>query len=95
MKSISSTATNVVLKITVPKWTGRKRKRGCEDPFSEDQEPGEPSRGIPDRQDAKSRLRSLRDNVGRYSVQPVGYVDRTHVFRGNEVTDMDILEDVV
>lgn len=31
---------------------------------------------------ARDLQRSLQDNVGRYQVEPVGMVNRTHVFRG-------------
>lgn len=37
---------------------------------------------MPSRRAAHDLLRSLRDNVGKYQVEAVGRVDRTHVFRG-------------
>ncbi|RAH67422.1 transcription factor TFIIIC subunit TFC1 [Aspergillus aculeatinus CBS 121060] len=80
MKSISSTANNILVKVTVPKRTGRKRKKGSDEPFT----------GVPittghveaPRRSAREVLQSLRDNVGRYQVEPVGMIERTHVFRG-------------
>ncbi|PYI35918.1 RNA polymerase III transcription factor IIIC subunit [Aspergillus indologenus CBS 114.80] len=80
MKSISSTANNILVKVTVPKRTGRKRKKGSDEPFT----------GVPittghveaPRHSAREVLQSLRDNVGRYQFEPVGMIERTHVFRG-------------
>jgi general transcription factor 3C polypeptide 5 (transcription factor C subunit 1) len=78
--STSSASNNILLKVTVPKRTGRKRKRGSDEPFS-----GVPVTTVneqPQRRSAKQLLRSLSDNVGKYQVEPVGLVTRTHVFRG-------------
>ncbi|RHZ49520.1 hypothetical protein CDV55_100126, partial [Aspergillus turcosus] len=78
--STSSASNNILLKVTVPKRTGRKRKRGSDEPFS-----GVPVTTVneqPQRRSAKQLLRSLSDNVGKYQVEPVGMVNRTHVFRG-------------
>lgn len=75
VQSSSLPSNNIVLKVTVPKWTGRKRKRGSEEPFTAD--PAAEN----ERRTAKDRLRSLRDNVGKYHVEAVGMVDRAHVFR--------------
>ena len=71
---------NIVLKITVPKRTGRKRKRGSSDSYHE--VTGE-SQGQPPltSRDTRSLLRSLQDNVGKYDIQPVGYIHETHRFR--------------
>ncbi|KAI9035678.1 transcription factor TFIIIC subunit TFC1 [Aspergillus affinis] len=80
LQSTSSASSNVLLKVTVPKRTGRKRKKGSDEPFSgvavttihrEPQRPG-----------ARHLLRTLRDTEGRYQVEPVGSINRTHVFRG-------------
>ncbi|PLB42254.1 transcription factor TFIIIC subunit TFC1 [Aspergillus candidus] len=76
LRSTNTVSNNVVLKVTVPKRTGRKRKRGSDEPFTHD--PSEPQQ----RRTAQQLLRSLQDNVGRYQVEPVGMVNRTHVFRG-------------
>lgn len=77
LRSTSSAANNILLKVTVPKRTGRKRKRGSGDPFSG------PAEELPQRRTAGDVLRSLRDNVGHYQVEPVGLVQRSHVFRGS------------
>jgi general transcription factor 3C polypeptide 5 (transcription factor C subunit 1) len=80
-QSTSSPSNNILLKVTVPKRTGRKRKRGSGEPFT-----GVPvstlSPELQPRRSAKELLQSLHDNVGKYQVEPVGTVNRTHVFRG-------------
>ncbi|KAJ5586722.1 uncharacterized protein N7459_002487 [Penicillium hispanicum] len=80
IQSTSTAANNVLLKVTVPKRTGRKRKRGSDEPFK-DATP-EDSSGSPQRRSSKELLRSLRDNASTYRIDPVGRVGRTHVFRG-------------
>lgn len=79
LRSTSSVANNILLKVTVPKRTGRKRKMGSDVPFSDAIPVAD---AIPQRRNARELHRSLRDNVGRYQVEPVGMVQRTHVFRG-------------
>ncbi|KAL2000143.1 hypothetical protein VTN02DRAFT_3492 [Thermoascus thermophilus] len=81
LQSTSTPSNNLLLKVTVPKWTGRKRKRGSGEPFR-DAYPTPPGPAGAQRRSAKDLLRSLRDNVGKYHVEAVGRVDRTHVFRG-------------
>ncbi|KAL2821850.1 RNA polymerase III transcription factor IIIC subunit-domain-containing protein [Aspergillus cavernicola] len=81
LQSISSPSNNILLKVTVPKRTGRKRKGGSNEPFTDDPALTDPSGG-PARPTAHQLLGSLRDNVGKYKVEPVGLVERTHVFRG-------------
>lgn len=79
---------NVVLKVTVPKRTGRKRKRGTNGPWQVDDDAMRRrddneqvySHGRLD--DPKSLQRKLADNVGRYQVEAVGTVRHTHRFRG-------------
>ncbi|OTB05213.1 hypothetical protein M426DRAFT_320028 [Hypoxylon sp. CI-4A] len=82
---------NILLKVTVPKRTGRKRKRGSNDPFTGDV-------GITDvpatnsdadevssaarRDKPKSILRKLQDNVEDYQIEAVGIVQDTHRYRG-------------
>ncbi|KAI5284559.1 tau 95 subunit of transcription factor TFIIIC, partial [Ascosphaera aggregata] len=81
-RSVASTCAptnNVLLKVTVPKMTGRRRKRGSDGSFEEYRET---LRAKSRRMDAKSLLRSLQDNVGEYNVEAIGRVDRSHVFRG-------------
>ncbi|KAL4886011.1 RNA polymerase III transcription factor IIIC subunit-domain-containing protein [Aspergillus karnatakaensis] len=81
LQSTSTQSNNILLKVTVLKRTGRKRKRGSSEPFMDDPAFTEASDGPP-RPTAREVLRSLRDNAGRYQVEPVGLVERTHVFRG-------------
>lgn len=78
LQSTSSQSNNVLLRVTVPRRTGRRRKRGTDEPFTD--APSEDS-GY-SRRSANDLRRSLEDNVGRYQVEPVGMVNRTHVFRG-------------
>lgn len=74
----------------MPKWTGRKRKRGSGGSFVEAEAEAASGRGVVDdgtaqglrRRSARDVVRALRDNVGRYRVEGVGRVERTHVFRG-------------
>lgn len=83
-----ASAHNLVLKVTVPKRTGRKRKRGSNDPFE-----GEVEMADADSPHAQvcsqARLdnpkvlrRKLQDNVDRYQVEAVGVVKGVHRFRG-------------
>lgn len=79
LHSTSYASNNVLLRITVPKRTGRKRKRGSDGPFLD---PGpEDASEQPRRRTAKDLLRSLQDNPSKYTIGPVGRVERTHVFR--------------
>ncbi|GMG34488.1 unnamed protein product [Aspergillus oryzae] len=73
IQSTSLPSNNILLKVTVPRRTGRKRKRGSDEPFT----------GVPvstlgpefqPRRSARELLRSLSDNVGRYQIEPVGLV---------------------
>ncbi|KAH7318186.1 RNA polymerase III transcription factor IIIC subunit-domain-containing protein [Stachybotrys elegans] len=81
---------NVVLRVTVPKRTGRKRKRGTDGPWQGDFEIPDQAESSPDpvicsyarRDDPKVLRRKLEDNVGKYEVEAVGLVKHTHRFRG-------------
>ncbi|KAI9846325.1 MAG: tau 95 subunit of transcription factor TFIIIC [Sclerophora amabilis] len=86
---------NVLLKIDVPKRTGRKRKRGSLEPYSNgdatngkirtDSADGETSGSIDplSRQgDYRYLLKSLRDNQDSYHVEAVGRIDHSHRYRG-------------
>ena len=77
---------NVLLKITVPRRTGRKRKRGSNHPFE-----GELDAAADGREEVQSKeridapkilRRKLRDNVDKYQVEPVGVIGNTHRYRG-------------
>lgn len=80
---------NVVLKVTVPKRTGRKRKRGSGGPWEGDhdfqgigQDPSEQVSSVARLDDPKILRRKLEDSVGKYHVEAVGTVKQTHRFRG-------------
>lgn len=73
--SYNKKGNNVLLKVTVPKRTGRKRKLGSSDEFTED--PG----GSSHRKDARYLLRSMRDNPQGYRAEAVGQIHTTHVWR--------------
>ena len=83
--SASSIKTNnVVLRITVPKRTGLKRRRGALTPYQEDTDQLRSSSSAQSRGSLKSvdyLLRSLRDNAERYKVEPIGSIQSTHRFR--------------
>lgn len=73
---------DVLLKITVPKRTGRKRKRGSLDPYQSDEDDGESKSNSLSRQsNPETLLQSLRDNPRRYKVEPVGMIERSHRYR--------------
>ncbi|KAI1849403.1 hypothetical protein JX265_008557 [Neoarthrinium moseri] len=85
--SHNAASNNVVLKITVPKRTGRKRKRGSDEPFSgdfawSDAASSEPVCSFARLDDPTSTLRKLQDNIGKYQAEAVGYVKDTHRYRG-------------
>ncbi|KAK0635226.1 RNA polymerase III transcription factor IIIC subunit-domain-containing protein [Bombardia bombarda] len=74
---------NVVVKVTVPQRTGRKRKRGTNDPFEGPVQPGPESVSSKDRLDTPRVLRrKLADNVDKYTIEPIGVVTNTHRYRG-------------
>jgi general transcription factor 3C polypeptide 5 (transcription factor C subunit 1) len=80
------TTSNLLLKVTVPKRTGRKRKRGSTDPFLTEDEiraAGERSNGPKTSTHVKAAdiYRSLQDNATRYEVVPAGIINETHRFR--------------
>ena len=80
--SHNSPTNNVLLKITAPKRTG-KRKRGSEDPYSEIVQPDGVDGSIQNASFSSAHLlRILRDNAGQYEVEAVANIDRTHRFRG-------------
>lgn len=95
--SHSARSHNVVLKITVPKRTGRKRKRGSDGSWIGDVETGNANglvgkettrKGDPAiesfaRHDHPNVLkRKLQDTADRYEVRAVGVIKHTHRFRG-------------
>ncbi|KAJ4307999.1 tau 95 subunit of transcription factor TFIIIC [Fusarium piperis] len=81
---------NVVLKVTVPKRTGRKRKRGTDGPWEGDIEVADAETEPPEDEvssyarldDPKVLRRKMADNVDKYQVEAVGVIKNTHRFRG-------------
>jgi general transcription factor 3C polypeptide 5 (transcription factor C subunit 1) len=75
----------ILLEVTVPKWTGRKRKRGSSGPFlSEAELQDGTSKGtssIVSTPKAATILRALRDNPSNYTVAAVGHIKESHRFR--------------
>ena len=72
---------NVVLRIEVPKRTGRKRKRGSDQPFQFPPDDRATEKPVHVNEATRRYLRSMRDNPNRYLVQPVGVIYQTHRFR--------------
>lgn len=74
---------NLLVKVAVPKWTGRKRKRGTDEPFVADSM-DKPKHGI----SAPGLLQRLRDNAGKYKAEAIGKIETTHRF--NSLPDLQI-----
>lgn len=99
MMSHNVATRNVVLHITVPKRTGRGRKKGSNGPYLDPAEINEKpsarpndSRGSdarPEKLDdnTKHLLRSLQDNEDSYEATPVGVIEHTHRFRGESTVN--------
>ncbi|PIA91825.1 Transcription factor tau subunit sfc1 [Cercospora beticola] len=68
---------NVLVKVTLPKRTGRKRKRGSNAPFTDSGRSTTDSTSIT----APQLLSRLRDNKGKYRIEAVGMLRETHRFR--------------
>tara|TARA_R110002003_G_scaffold175_3_gene14206 strand:- start:54067 stop:54450 length:384 start_codon:yes stop_codon:yes gene_type:complete len=88
--STAVTTNNLLLKVTVPKRTGRKRKRGSEGPFWRPEETGASEHGVSNGShaspqhtyaDASTIYQSLQDNASTYKVALAGVLDETHRFR--------------
>ncbi|KAL1644434.1 tau 95 subunit of transcription factor TFIIIC [Diplodia intermedia] len=75
MSSFTKTQ-NLLLRVTLPRQTGRKRKRGSDGPWLDAPEATEPPHADP-----QVLLQSLRDNPANYSIQPVGLAHENHRFR--------------
>jgi general transcription factor 3C polypeptide 5 (transcription factor C subunit 1) len=96
--SFNAPTNNILLKITVPKRTGRKRKRVELDPFlyaeqrfsplpdtGNDVAPADSIIRSQSRKDHPTELlRTLKDNVDNYSIEAVAKITNTHRFRGND-----------
>ncbi|KAI9870904.1 MAG: tau 95 subunit of transcription factor TFIIIC [Pleopsidium flavum] len=93
------TTRNVVLQITVPKRTGRRRKKGSAGPFMDYAETdrqvltgitngdNQTSARSTRHSNANYLLQGLRDNEGSYKIKPVGVIEQTHRFRSKSATD--------
>ena len=77
MPSVGVETRNVLIRVTLPKRTGRKRKRGSDEPFTSDQDEAPSSQSIR----SPDLLRQLRDNAGGYKVEPLGMIRETHRLR--------------
>jgi len=77
MSSAGVETSNILVRVTLPKWTGRKRKRGSDEPFAF-VDPAEQQRTSIK---APALLRQLRDNKAIYQVQALGMIRETHRFR--------------
>ncbi|EME43050.1 hypothetical protein DOTSEDRAFT_80579 [Dothistroma septosporum NZE10] len=75
--SVGIESRNVLVKVTVPKRTGRKRKRGSREPYCEVEEPQRSTTSV----QASDLLQRLRDNEDKYAVKAVGLLRETHRFR--------------
>jgi general transcription factor 3C polypeptide 5 (transcription factor C subunit 1) len=73
--SIPKVAENILLQVTVPKRTGRKRKRGSDDPFFEEDIDQAPPK------DAQYLLQTIQDNPESYTIEPQAAISSTHVWR--------------
>ncbi len=94
--SHNSPTNNVLLRITVPKRTGRKRKRGSQDPFTYSNGSTIPPEGHEDApcdEEAELRsqygmdkpsvlLRKIMDNKDNYDVEAVAEIRQSHRYRG-------------
>lgn len=88
------TTNDLLLKVTVPKRTGRKRKRGSSGPFLTEKELADTANGThattksPNKTtyvDASTIYRTLQDNASTYKVAFAGLVDETHRFRSESL----------
>ncbi|KAK8110495.1 Transcription factor tau subunit sfc1 [Apiospora kogelbergensis] len=80
---------NVLLKITVPRRTGRRRKRGTDQPFVDDDSQdhnvvdlAQQVRSVARQDNPRILLRKMQDNADQYHVEAVGSVKVTHRYRG-------------
>nr|POE65624.1 transcription factor tau subunit sfc1 [Quercus suber] len=79
-KKIPSAGTetrDVLVRVTVPARTGRKRKRGSNDPFSIPSPPSERNDSIT----APELLSRLRDNPHNHLIEPISHIPEVHRFR--------------
>lgn len=77
LSSVGIETRNLLVRVTLPKRTGRKRKRGSDDPYQDAPHVERTRESIT----APDLLRRLRDTEGTYQVQAVGVLRETHRFR--------------
>ena len=90
---------NLLLKVTVPKRTGRRRRRGTSGPFLTKDEFGSNDHQASNSSthpsqtyvDAPTIYRILQDNASAYKVSLAGVVDETHRFRSKPYYHLDAL----
>ena len=83
LSSANVSTNNVLLKVTVPKRTGLKRRRGAEGPYYEDARAEVSEEGaMPMVKGAQYLFRSMSDNAKSYQVEAIGTINQTHRFRG-------------
>ena len=81
LKSANVSTNNILLKVTVPKRTGLKRRRGADGPFYEGMEITESGEQAAMHKDAQYLFRSMRDNTKNYQIEAIGSINQTHRFR--------------
>ncbi|KAL8952261.1 MAG: hypothetical protein Q9222_001825 [Ikaeria aurantiellina] len=78
LSSFNTKTSNILVKITVPKRTRRKRRNA---PFEVSDQPA-PEPGLLSRpEDTRHLVRSMRDNLDEYQVEALGFIGQTHRFR--------------
>nr|POE87296.1 transcription factor tau subunit sfc1 [Quercus suber] len=75
--SAGSDTRDVLVRVTVPMRTGRKRKRGSDDPFTIVSPPPERNDSIT----APELLSRLRDNPHAHLIEPISHIPEVHRFR--------------
>ncbi|KAI4087518.1 MAG: hypothetical protein LQ344_006713 [Seirophora lacunosa] len=80
--SFNTSTSNLLCRVTVPKRTGRKRKRGSDQPWQESSPSPQFERPLlSDPDDVQCLVASMQDNADRYRTELVGSIDQTHRFR--------------
>ena len=95
IKSIKVQTRDVAIRVTLPKRTGLKRKRGSDGPFwTPNSSPASLPDAFPPSPDvatqAKRFLRNLQDNESQYKIEVVGQVLNTYRFRGLALLLLDV-----
>lgn len=87
LTSHNAASHNVLLKVTLPRRTGRKRKRGSDGPWEGDfvdSPSSTPNNGAESQlnlDDAETLKRKLQDNYDDYKVEAMGLIKQTHRYR--------------